>query len=113
LLQKWENALRLKKELLKEKWNMDFTPEARPWDGIELIISPELQAKLDKNLISAADLKEAIYLAEESGDKLVDEEGQSLASLVKPVVVYWVQYACKSGVYEVATAYSHRIKWRA
>jgi hypothetical protein len=84
LLQKWENALNLKKELLKEKWNMDFTPESKPWDSIELVIDSELQAKLDKCLISAADLKEAIYQAEESGDKLMDEDGQSLASMVKP-----------------------------
>jgi|AGTN01.1.fsa_nt_gi hypothetical protein len=112
LLRKWDNALSLKKELLKEKWDMDFTPETKPWDSIKLAISPELQNKLDKRLISAADLKEAIYSAEESGDKLVGEDGQILASMVKPAVVYWVQYAGKDDQYEVTTAYSHRIKWR-
>jgi Fe-S oxidoreductase len=112
LLDKWNNALNLKKELLKEKWDMDFTPEAKPWDGIILNISPELQKKLDRCLISAADLKEAVYQAEGSGDKLVNEDGQSLASMVKPAVVYWVQYIKNGDAYEVITAYSHRIKWR-
>ena len=36
----------------------------------------------------------------------------SLASMVKPVVVYWVQYVKSGEAYDVITAYSHRIKWR-
>jgi hypothetical protein len=57
-------------------------------------------------------LKKAVYQADGSGDKLVNEDGQSLASMVKPAVVYWVQYIKNCDGYEVITAYSHRIKWR-
>lgn len=112
LKQKRENALRLKKELLKEKWDMDVAYDVKPWDSLKLNISPELQKKLDSCLISEDDLKENIYLAEQSGDFLLSENGQRLASMVKPVVVYWVQYVKNGEAYDVITAYSHRIKWR-
>ena len=60
---------------------------------LTLIIGDELQKNLDKKLISAADLKEAIWLAESSGDKFYDEsDGMCVASMIKPVITYWVQY---------------------
>lgn len=111
LQKKRENALRLKKELLKEIWNMDFTPESRPWDGVELIIPPEIQASMEKSLISADDIRETLWRAEQSGDKLTGG-GYSLASLRKNAATYWVQYSGEGGVYQVAAAYSHRMKWR-
>ncbi|MBO4331510.1 MAG: (Fe-S)-binding protein, partial [Oscillospiraceae bacterium] len=111
LYQKRENALRLKKEMLKEIWNMDFTPDSAPWDGIELLIPPEIQASMEKNLISADDIRETLWRAEQSGDKLVGG-GYSLASLRKNAATYWVQYSGEGGAYRVAAAYSHRMKWR-
>lgn len=111
LQRKRENALRLKKEMLKEIWNMDFTPESDPWDGIELVIPGEIQAAMEKSLISEADIRETLWRAEQSGDKLTGG-GYSLASLRKNAATYWVQYSGADGVYQVSAAYSHRMKWR-
>lgn len=113
LLEKRENSLLVKKELLKTKWGLDFEPETHPWDGLKLVISEEIQQKMEENLISAAELKEAIWRAEDAGDKFYDPgDGMCLCSLVKPVVTYWVQYReAAPGTYEVFAAYSHRIRF--
>ena len=116
ILEKHENALRLKQELLKEVWDMDFSPERRPWDSLTLQLEPELRAKLDRSYVSLRELQETIWTAETQGDKLVSDDGWYLASLVKPVITYWVQYRPTEGGgpgdYTVCAAYSHRIKWR-
>jgi len=115
ILEKRRNALKLKEELMKEGWDMTFTPSRQPWDDLRLDIAPELRAKMEKTLVSEADLQEAIWNAETGGDKLVSEEGVSLASLVKAVITYWVQYRPAEGDgnrFEVTAVYSHRMKWR-
>ncbi len=115
ILEKHENALKLKQSLMKEIWNMDFAPERKPWDGLNLTLAEGLQEKLETCFISLEDLKEVVWTAEKEGDKLVSDDGWSLASLVKPVVTYWAQYRPLPGGgaedFEVVTAYSHRIKW--
>lgn len=95
---------------------MDFAPSRQPWDGLRLTLLAEgLEEKLESCFISQEEVKETIWTAETTGEKLVSEEGWYLASLVKPVVTYWVQYRPTAGGgaedYDVATAYSHRIKW--
>lgn len=116
LLEKRRNALRLKQELLREEWDMDFSPSVEPWEALELDIPAELRNKMDRTLVSAADLQETIWNAETGGDKLTAEGGWCLASLVKSVITYWVQYRPKDGSdensFEIAAVYSHRMKWR-
>ena len=115
ILEKHENALGLKQSLMKEIWNMDFAPERQPWDGLRLTLEDGIAEKLENCFISLRDLQETVWTAETGGDKLVSEDGWSLASLVKPVVTYWVQYKPTPGGgaedYTVCAAYSHRMKW--
>jgi hypothetical protein len=77
-----------------------------------LIISDELQRNMDKKLISAADIKEAIWIAENSGDQFYDEaDGMCLCSMIKPVITYWVQYKeTAPRTYEIFSAYYHRMR---
>ena len=116
ILEKRRNALRLKQELMKEDWDMEFNPAASPWDALKLEIPGELQEKMDKTLVSTADLQETIWYAETGGDKLAGDEGWFLASLVKSVITYWVQYRPAAegdeNTFEVGAVYSHRMKWR-
>jgi Fe-S oxidoreductase len=114
LQQKRDNSLRVKRELMKQMQDRDFEPEEHPWDPVNLIIGDELQATLDDRLIAAADLKEAIWQAETSGDKFHDEgDGMSLACLVRPVITYWVQYReIAPDTYEVVSAYYHRMRFQ-
>jgi hypothetical protein len=77
------------------------------------VIGDELQQELDKKLISAADLKQVIWLAEESGDKLYDPaDGSYVGNMVKPVITYWVRYRqIAPDTYEIVRAYYHRMRF--
>jgi hypothetical protein len=98
---------------MKENRNVDFKPETHEWDELNLIIKDEILAGMEKRLISAADLKEAIWLAEKSGDKFYDEsDGMCMCSMVKPVITYWVQYKeAAPKTYEIFSAYYHRMRF--
>lgn len=113
LQQKRENALTVKRELMKETRDLDFEPESSPWDQLTLVISDELQRELDRKLIASSALKEAIWSAEQSADKFVDEVGdECIASMVKPFITYWVQYReIAPRRYAISNAYYHRMRF--
>ncbi len=105
------NSLEVKKQMVQKLTGETFTPESHPWDGVKLQIPDDLRDELDRRLIVEDDLKEAIWQAETSGEKFVDEtDGLFQCSMVKPALTYWVQYK-PAGVntYEVTSAYSHRM----
>jgi hypothetical protein len=112
LEQKRDNSLRVKRELMKQMQDVAFEPERHEWDAVTLVISDELQKDMDKKLISAADLKEAIWRAETTGEKFCDEsDGMRLASMIKRVITYWVEYReVGPNTYEVLSAYYHRMR---
>jgi Fe-S oxidoreductase len=112
LQEKRNNSLKVKSELMKKITDLDFKPETHEWDELTLIISDELQRNMDKKLISAADIKEAIWIAENSGDQFYDEaDGMCLCSMIKPVITYWVQYKeTAPRTYEIFSAYYHRMR---
>ncbi len=112
LQSKKENALEVKKQLMKNITGKDFTPEPHEWDDMKLVIGDVLAEALDRKLIIEDDLKEAIWLAERSGEKFISEDGVVQCSMVKSVLTYWVQYKeISSGTYEILNAYSHRMKF--
>lgn len=105
------NSLEVKKQMVQKLTGEAFTPESHPWDGVQLEIPDNLREDLDRRLIVEDDLKEAIWLAETSGEKFVDEaSGVFQCSMVKPALTYWVQYK-PAGIhtFEVTSAYSHRM----
>lgn len=114
LHEKRENSLRVKRELMKQTEDTDFRPEPHEWDSLTLSIGDELQKEMDRKLISAFDVKEAIWLAETTGDKFYDEsDGTTTCSMVKPVITYWVQYRQTApDTFEVLSAYYHRMRIR-
>lgn len=109
--EKRENTIKVKKELMKEMQEIDYMPETHAWDELTLIISDEMRELMEKKLISDSDLKEAIWLAEGTGNKFTDEDGTSLGTMIKEVLTYWVQYrASGSKTYEILSAYTHRMR---
>ena len=98
---------------MKKTTGTDFKPETNEWDKLVLVISDELQKRMDRKLISGADLKEAIWLAEKSSDKFFDEnDGMCMCSMVKPVITYWVRYKeTAPKTYEIFSAYYHRMRF--
>jgi Fe-S oxidoreductase len=113
LQEKRENSLTVKKELMKQNTNIDFIPETHEWDGLTLLIDDEVQKTMESKLIAAADLKEAIWLAETSNNKFYDErDGVCQCSMVKPVLTYWVQYKKTApDTYQIFSAYYHRMRF--
>lgn len=113
LQQKRDNSLEVKRRLMKDITGSQFNPETHEWDDLTLVISPQIQASMDEKLISAADIKEAIWLAETSGDKFYDEQDDMvMCSMVKPVITYWVQYRKTAPeTYEIFRAYYHRMRF--
>lgn len=114
LEQKRANSLGVKREIMKKTTGVDFEPETHEWDDLDLVISEEMLEAMDRKLISAADLREAIWLAERSGRKFYDEsDGMCVCSMVKPVITYWVQYReTAPKTYEIYRAYYHRMRFR-
>ena len=106
------NAMKVKIELSKELTGAEAAAIKREWDALELIIDDELTASNESKLISLSDIKEAIWLAESSGDKFIDEaDGVCQCSMEKSALTYWVQYkAVKDGAFHVYGAYYHRMK---
>jgi hypothetical protein len=113
LQEKRDNSLTVKKELMKSIQGVDFMRETHEWDPLVLKISDELRKTMEKKLISDSDLKEAIWLAEKTGDKFYDEnDGMCMCSMVKPVITYWVQYReTAPKTYEIFSAYYHRMRF--
>ncbi|MDR3149587.1 MAG: NAD(P)-binding protein [Oscillospiraceae bacterium] len=78
-----------------------------------LIISDEARAFMNSHLMSEADVWEVISHAENSSDKFESPDGTILASLVKNILTYWVEYKPLGGdKFEVVNAYYHRMKFR-
>jgi Fe-S oxidoreductase len=113
LQEKRGNSLKVKKEIMEKTSGVEFEPETHEWDELTLVINDEIQEGMDNKLISAADLKEAIWLAEKSGDKFYDEsDGMCMCSMIKPVITYWVQYREPApNSYEIFSAYYHRMRF--
>jgi hypothetical protein len=112
LEKKRDNSLIVKRELMMKNRGVDFEPVAHEWDGLILAINDGMLERMNRKLISAADLKEAIWLAESFDDKFYDEsDGMCMCSMVKPFVTYWVQYKeTAPRTYEIFSAYSHRMR---
>ncbi len=111
--EKRANSLAVKRELMKRMTDTDFEAEAREWDALTLVIDEALRRDLDRKLISGADIREAVWRAESSGDKFLAEAGTvSLCSMPKDLVTYWVEYRrIGDTTFEVLDAYSHRMRF--
>ena len=106
------NAIKVKIKLSKELSGVDIDAPSREWDALRVIIEDTLAESVDRKLIALSDIKEAIWKAEESGDKFIDEtDGTCHCSMEKPVLTYWVQYKkTDGGAFEVLGAYYHRMR---
>jgi hypothetical protein len=113
LQEKRDNGIKVKKELMMKNKNMDFKPRSREWDGLTLVIDDALRKDMERKLISAADVKEAVWRAESSGERFIDESDcMRLCSMEKAVLTYWVQYReTAPDTYEVFRAYYHRMRF--
>jgi hypothetical protein len=77
---------------------------------IRLHIPEDVGRLLEERAILREDVQKVIHEAETTGKKLINHvTGQSLSCYRPRAVTYWVKYRRTGEVYEVLTAYSHRM----
>ena len=109
--QRHENRARLKYRLLKEVWGEEMTGAQDAHEAISLLITADVQARLEKRLILVEDVQRVIEYAERTGRKLLNPATGRLLAHYKPTAVtYWVEYAAQGDAFAVYNAYSHRME---
>jgi hypothetical protein len=84
---------------------------SEPATDIELSISAEVLADMEKKLILEDDVRQTVRHAEASGEKLLDPRTGLFIARYRPVsMTYWAEYTVEDGRYVVHRAYSHRMQ---
>lgn len=108
--QRHENRARLKQKLLKELWGESMSTH-KDYESIQVVVSDEVQQKMDDRLILLEDIQQVIEYAERTGRKLEHPQTGRLLAHFKPVrVTYWVEYAHQNDSFVIHNAYSHRME---
>ena len=103
-----ENRGRLKRRLLRDFWREEVS---EPAPAIELVVSAEVQADLERKLILLDDIRQTVMHAESTGDRLLDRQSGRYIASHRPVrITYWVEYSMADGQCIVHRAYSHRME---
>jgi Fe-S oxidoreductase len=103
-----ENRARLRRRLLREVWK---EPVGEEGASVELSISPEVLARLEKRMILVEDVRRVVEHAEATGQRLEDPATGRLLAAHRPVAVtYWVEYSRTEAGVVVHNAYSHRMQ---
>jgi len=109
--QKRMNRQQLKRNLLKSVWGMEMKDEQNVYPTV--IISPELEQKMDRDLILVDDVRQVLYNVEQNNKNIVLlENGHLLAHWRIGLITYWVEYrkTDKANCYEIVNTYSHRMQ---
>lgn len=102
-----ENRIRVKNRLLQEVWNETMLEEM---DQMRIEISQPLRKLMEQRMILVDDVKQVIRHAEETGEKMLDQESSRWVAHFRPgCVTYWVEYSAESSGFVVHNAYSHRM----
>jgi glutamate synthase (NADPH/NADH) small chain len=104
-----ENRARLRERLLADLWHEGGGPmEAHK--AVRIVVSPEVQERLDGRRILAEDVQRVIEHAERTGDKLCHQEsGRYLASFRPRAATFWVEYSPDVQGFRIHNAYAHRM----
>lgn len=103
-----ENRAHLKTRLLRDLWGEQ---EVAVEPSLQLVISEEVRALLEKRMILIEDVCKVVAHAEETREKFEDPAtGHILASYRPSCVTYWVEYSIGEKGFVVHSAYSHRMQ---
>jgi Fe-S oxidoreductase len=101
-----ENRAKIRRDMLEEFWG-EKSEEAPLMD---LIISEDLERKLEATHILHSDIAAVISRAEAEQTRLIDTAtGHFIANGRPGNVTFWVEYARSDSGYRVHNAYSHRM----
>ncbi len=109
--QRLENRKEVKAKMMETYWGERMESPRQEHEAVELILSGDVEKKMDDRFILLDEIKQVIFHAEKNRAKFVDKEtGHNLANLRIGNVTYWVEYEpCGKG-YKLHKAYSHRIQ---
>lgn len=101
-----QNRSDLKRGLQSALWGETTEQE----DRMDLLLTPELEQKIQETHILHSDIQNAITAAEAGGEKLAQpESGHSIACYRPGNVTFWVEYAPEGDAFRVFNAYCHRM----
>lgn len=105
-----EHRALLRERLLAQLWD-EGGRAVEPWQAVQLLISQEVQARLDERRILLEDVQQVIHHAETTEEKLCHSvSGHFLASHRPRLVTFWVEYSpAPDGGFQVHNAYGHRM----
>ena len=110
--QRRENRIRLKRNVLKEHWNIELHEERKEPDK-KVRISKAVAGKLSKERILEEDVIGVLEFCERTGRRVYHPElGTYSGYMEVGYTTYWVEYKAESKdeSYELVNAYSHRMK---
>jgi hypothetical protein len=80
------------------------------WEEIKLNLSDEIKAMLDERHVLEDEVKQVIFHAEETGEKLFQPGTNIFLSKLKiGEATFYAEYSVEDGSYSVRTAYVHKI----
>ena len=83
------------------------------YEQIKMHIPEDVGYLMESRLIKREDLQKTIHHAEVTGEKFINPStGHSLASFRPDRVTYWVEYNQVDEIYQVHSAYSHRMEMK-
>jgi hypothetical protein len=104
-----ENRARLRSRLLATLW-AEETLSMLPHEDIRLILTPEVEALLEKRRILLEDVRRVVGEAERGGRALAHPQTGRLKACHRPFrTTIWVEYTPTPEGYQVHAAYSHRM----
>lgn len=80
-----------------------------PQAKLQLFIHDELKEKLNREMILIEDLEAVIIHCEETGQKVLHDDGSSSGYLMIGQMTFWVQYRSEEQGYLLQNAYCHRM----
>ena len=105
------NRITLKTYLLESIWGETMEIAQQKYEKIELSYSATIQEKMERELILLNEVKEVIYYAEQTGNKIIDTANNHfVAHLQLGIITYWAEYLPKGNAYEVLNVYAHRMQ---
>ncbi len=103
-----ENRAHLKTRLLRELWGETMVETEL---ALQLIISSEVRAQLERRMILVEDVRKVVAHAEVTGEKILHpQSGRFIACYRPAAVTYWVEYSVQQTGIVVHKAYSHRMQ---
>lgn len=106
-----ENRVLLKRDLLKEFWNIE-TAEEKKESKRKVRISGELKRKLSRERILEEDVIEALEFCEQTGRRVYLPEEETYSGYKEiGYMTYWVEYRMpEDDCYELVNVYAHRMR---